>query len=119
LNPNIRIYRYTPGQFFAQHCMFSTPSSTLRIDRKLTEQTTNPTPSNFLTSLLENQPRHARHGLYSSTSLQQKAERRCSTLRMALRRYLWHRMSEWRFCIGTGSIVCCMKGRKCGKGRSG
>lgn len=20
LNPNIRIYRYTPGQFFAQHC---------------------------------------------------------------------------------------------------
>lgn len=22
LNPNIRIYRYSPGQFFAQHCMF-------------------------------------------------------------------------------------------------
>lgn len=22
LNPNIRIYRYTPGQFFAQHCTF-------------------------------------------------------------------------------------------------
>lgn len=36
LNPNIRIYRYTPGQFFAQHCMFST-LSILRIDRKLTE----------------------------------------------------------------------------------
>lgn len=29
LNPNIRIYRYTPGQFFAQHCMFP---STLSID---------------------------------------------------------------------------------------
>ena len=25
LNPNIRIYRYTPGQFFAQHC--TSPSS--------------------------------------------------------------------------------------------
>uniref|UniRef100_A0A093VWL1 Protein fyv4, mitochondrial n=1 Tax=Talaromyces marneffei PM1 TaxID=1077442 RepID=A0A093VWL1_TALMA len=24
LNPNIRIYRYTPGQFFAQHCKFPT-----------------------------------------------------------------------------------------------
>lgn len=23
LNPNIRIYRYTSGQFFARHCMFS------------------------------------------------------------------------------------------------
>lgn len=22
LNPNIRIYRYTPGQFFAQHCKY-------------------------------------------------------------------------------------------------
>lgn len=23
LNPNIRIYRYSRGQFFAKHCMFS------------------------------------------------------------------------------------------------
>lgn len=25
LNPNIRIYRYSPGQFFAQHCKWSLP----------------------------------------------------------------------------------------------
>lgn len=28
LNPNIRIYRYVPGQFFAQHCAYSLPSTT-------------------------------------------------------------------------------------------
>jgi hypothetical protein len=35
LNPNIRIYRYTPGQFFAQHCMFPSTLSIDRLDRKL------------------------------------------------------------------------------------
>lgn len=116
LNPNIRIYRYTPGQFFAQHC---TPLlSTDPTESKANEQTTNPTPFNFLTSQ-ENQHQHARRGLYSSTSLQQTAERQCSTRKMVLRRYLWHPRSEWRFCIGMESIACCMKGRKCGRERSG
>jgi hypothetical protein len=31
LNPNIRIYRYSPGQFFAQHCTFTTGLIYIRI----------------------------------------------------------------------------------------
>ena len=115
LNPNIRIYRYRPGQFFAQHCTFpSTVYCLLSIDLidiKANEQTMNPTPSTSPTSQ-EKQHQHAQHGLYSFILLRQKAERQCSIPRMALRRYPWHLKLGWRCCIGMESIVCCMRGRK-------
>lgn len=39
LNPNIRIYRYSKGQFFAQHCMSSSIYSTLPTLHSLSYQT--------------------------------------------------------------------------------
>lgn len=45
LNPNIRIYRYSKGQFFAQHCMSSSIHSTLPTLQSLSYQTLTSLPT--------------------------------------------------------------------------
>lgn len=52
LNPNIRIYRYSAGQFFAQHCMSSTyPISEPRRKKQSTHSLLTDDESNTLTFL--------------------------------------------------------------------
>lgn len=44
LNSNIRVYRYSNGQFFAQHCMSLSLSFSLYQYTYINKQTTTPTP---------------------------------------------------------------------------
>lgn len=71
LNPNIRIYRYSKGQFFAQHCMsmLNHPAPILNYREALTlyPQTMNPTTSPSTPPQPRNPSPPAQPGLSSST----------------------------------------------------
>lgn len=122
LNPNIRIYRYSKGQFFDQHCTMSCTSilySTFRLrDLQTTTRTTSP-------SSLQNRQRwcpRRRPGRCCSTfphpRLAAKAVRRSSTpIRhpSAKQRPLLSSQSSKSACscfTGMGRTVCCTKAER-------